>query len=114
MVNLSPLMVVALSTAGVALIGAFFGGIVTVINALAQVRRDQIVQAATLLDVARDTEAIKGHVNSEKTASDGVLQTLRVENGLLREMLAHEKTAAALLAQAASHAIATSKGAIDP
>jgi len=55
---------------------------------------------ATILAVAKDTEAIKGHVNSEKTAGDGREATLRAENKLLRDLMADQQRVAALLAQA--------------
>ena len=68
--------------------------------AVAEIRREQINTATSLFAVAKDTAAIKGHVNSEKTASDGREAALRQENTLLREMLADKKATAGLLAQA--------------
>ena len=60
-------------------------------------RKDVAIKVDT---VARDTEAIKGHVNSEKTAAEGRENALRQENMLLREIIADKKATAGLLAQA--------------
>jgi len=73
-------------------------------------RSDRKDAAARLDTVAKDTEAIKGHVNSEKTASDGREHAKDIEIALLRESLTHEKSNAALLAQA----VATRARIVDP
>lgn len=52
--------------------------------------------------IAATTAKIDGHVNSEKTASDGREAALRREIELLRESLTDTKATAALLAQAAA------------
>jgi CheY-like chemotaxis protein len=54
----------------------------------------------TVMRTGAKTDVILGHVNSEKTAAEGRIATLRVENDLLREMLTDKKATAALLAQA--------------
>jgi len=79
----------------VTIIGAAAAAGVTIIKALSELRRE-------LVTVSRDTEAIKGHVNSEKTASDGRELALKREIELLREVNNGLKQAAALLAQAAA------------
>jgi hypothetical protein len=66
-------------------------------------RSDRREAAQKMDSLSKDTEAIKGHVNSEKTASDGREAAARLEIGLLRDQLAHERTNAGLLA----HAVAT-------
>jgi hypothetical protein len=84
--------IAAYAAGGVILIGAFFAGVVSVIQAWRT--------------MAGKVSAIEGHVNSEKTAAEGRENTLKAEKALLMEMLAERKQAAALLAQAASHAVA--------
>lgn len=79
--ELTGTLITALATAGAILVGSVFAGV------------------AMLIRVAKDTEAIKGHVNSEKTASNSTIASLRQENALLREMLADQRETAALLAQ---------------
>ena len=83
---MTPAEIAALGAAGVVLIGAVAGAIVTVITAWST--------------VAGKVSAIEGHVNSEKTAADGRERTLQSENDLLREIIADQKAAAGLLAQA--------------
>jgi hypothetical protein len=86
------------------IIGTLVTGVISIITAM-RVNTITAQQAATtsqLLTVAKDTEAIKGHVNSEKTASSGREATLQQENRLLREMLVDKTATAALLAQAAA------------
>jgi hypothetical protein len=84
------------------LIGTLATAVVQVVTAfrVTAVKQATDLNASTLLVVAKDTEAIKGHVNSEKTAAEGKLNTAMRENELLREMLADRKATAALLAQA--------------
>lgn len=94
-------MQIAAATAFV--IGAIATAAVTIIRALGEVRHEQRSNAVRVDSIAKDTEAIKGHVNSEKTAADGRLAAKEQEIQLLREMLADKKVTAALLAQAASH-----------
>jgi hypothetical protein len=86
----------------VLIIGAIVTGILAVITHLrmTSVKEQQQVTVTRLDTVAADTEAIKGHVNSEKTAAEGRLAALQKENDLLREMLTDKKATAALLAQA--------------
>jgi hypothetical protein len=91
------------------------GMVVTVITAIATaavsiitslrvsaVAKQQASDTSQLNTVRASTEAIEGHVNSEKTAANGREALLQTENRLLREMLTHETSTAALLAQAAS------------
>jgi len=80
----------------VTIIGAVAAGLVTVIKAVSELRELR----HDLATVSRDTETIKGHVNSEKTAADGRELALRREIELLREIAGSQKEAAALLAQA--------------
>lgn len=80
----------------VAIIGAIAAGMVTVITAWRT--------------VAGKVSAIEGHVNSEKTASEGRELALKSENALLREMLNDHRQRAALLAQAASTATIAAAG----
>lgn len=82
----SPVTIAALAAAGAMLIGAFFAGIVSVINAWRS--------------VAGKVSAIDAHVNSEKTASAGRESTLRAENALLREMVTEQKVQQATQAAA--------------
>jgi hypothetical protein len=84
----------------VAIIAAISAAAVAIISALNGVRAKQDIDSAQLITVAKDAEAIKGHVNSERTASDGVIKALRAEIQLLRDMIADKKTTADLLAQA--------------
>jgi hypothetical protein len=86
--DLNATTIAALAGACVLVIGAIAGGIVTIITAIHQ--------------VGAKADVIVGHVNSEKTASQGREATLQAENALLREMLADSKGRAALLAQAAA------------
>ena len=88
MTDLSLPVIAALSTAVVLIIGAFFAGLVSVITAWRT--------------IAGKVSAIEGHVNSEKTASEGRENALRQENALLREIIADKKATAGLLAQAAA------------
>lgn len=94
---LDPVVITLIGGMIVTVISAIVTGIVTVITALRQGENSRKIDG-----VAKDTEAIKGHVNSEKTASEGRESALRQEIVTLREMVADHKTAAALLAQAAS------------
>jgi hypothetical protein len=89
----------------VLVIGAIVTGAVTIIRTLGEVRTKQTETADQLLAVAKDTEAIKGHVNSEKTAADGREMALRQENTLLRQQNTDQKATADLLAQAAAQRI---------
>jgi hypothetical protein len=75
----SPLAVSLVTGALVAVIGAFFAGIVSVVTAWRT--------------VANKVAAIEGHVNSEKTAAIGRESTLRAENILLRELVTEQKLA---------------------
>ena len=78
----------------ITIIGVIVNGVIQILTALRVTNQIQTV--------AKDTEAIKGHVNSEKTASEGKQALLENENKLLREMLADKKMTASLLAQAAA------------
>ena len=88
----------------VTIIAALAAAIVSVINALriADVMVKQDADSVRMDTVSKDTEAIKGHVNSEKTAAAGREDALRKENELLREIIADKKSTAGLLAQAAA------------
>jgi len=88
----------------VTIIGTIVTGVVTIINAIriAAVGTQQVTDGNRLVAVAKDTEAIKGHVNSEKTAATGREAALQQENRLLREMLADKAITTSLLAQAAA------------
>lgn len=89
----------------VTIITALVTGIVTIITALrvGNVATQQAVSTVRIDAMAKDTEAIKGHVNSEKTEAEGEKRMLKRENDLLRESLARAEQRAALLAQAASN-----------
>lgn len=89
------------------IIGVVIGAIVTItmgIIAYKTVLLNKRIDAQTdKIDLTlRKTEVIEGHVNSEKTAAAGKIETLEKENSLLREMMADKKETAALLAQAAA------------
>jgi hypothetical protein len=91
-------VIVAWGATGAVLIGAFFGGLVTVITAW-------------------KVSKIEGHVNSEKTADKAALFTKDMEIAILRERIADLKATAGLLAQAkasesGSHPVATLKGTV--
>lgn len=100
----SPLMLTLMAGLLVTLITTLAGAIVTVITALrvSKVKDMAAGQAGTMLTVERNTEAIKGHVNGERTITDNKIATLQTENALLREMLSDQKVTALLLAQAAA------------
>ena len=100
----------------VTIIGSIVTGVVTVITALRVVTvvKQQDIASSNLLTVAKDTETIKGHVNSEKTAAQGREETLRMENALLREQLAQENITKRLLAQAAALVPALATVPVDP
>jgi hypothetical protein len=66
------------------------------------VKEKQTEVSTQLMVVAKDTEAIKGHVNSEKTAAEGREAAKDREIILLREMINDKKSSANLLAQAAA------------
>ncbi len=85
MADWSPTTIAAFAAGAAVVFAAFFAGIVSVITAWRT--------------IASKVSAIEGHVNSEKTASDGKLNTLQRENDLLREIMAEHKQTAALLAQ---------------
>jgi hypothetical protein len=109
----SPLMITLISGLIVTVIGATVSGIVAVITALrvTAVKEVQNLITPAILDVAKNTETIKGHVNSERTAAEGRELALRRENELLREMLADKKVTAQLLAQAVATAASAAAGA---
>lgn len=88
----------------VTVIAALAAAVVSVINAmrLGDVKQRQDAEVARIDTVSKDTEAIKGHVNSEKTAAEGRQRLLENENLLLKEMLADKRLTASLLAQAAA------------
>jgi len=98
----------------VTVITAIAGAIVSIITAIrvTAVQSLTATNTSTVLEVAKSTAKIEGHVNSEKTASEGREHALRKENDLLREMLAERKSTAALLAQ--STAISSGAGAATP
>lgn len=106
-VTFDPVTITLIGGMIVTIIGTLATAIVSIITALrvAGVKTDQATTAAQLFTVAKDTEAIKGHVNSEKTASEERESALKSENAMLRELVAHEKTSAGLLAQAAAQAL---------
>lgn len=105
-INIDPVTITLVGGMIITIVSAIATAIVSIITAakLNNVKTDQATTAATVLAVARDTEAIKGHVNSERTASEGRELSLQKENALLREMVTHEKITASLLAQAAAGA----------
>lgn len=87
----------------IAAVGVVLVNIITALRnkqILSAVQTQQQVTTESIMTVARDTEAIKGHVNSEKTAAQGREALLQRENHLLREMLTDKSTTARLLAQA--------------
>lgn len=82
-------------------------------EAVVAVKENTALTAQTMQKVetvAITAAKIDGHVNSEKTASQGRESALVGENTLLRETLEKERTTAALLAQA----LATTKGKNTP
>lgn len=83
----------------VSIIGSIVTGIISIITATRVTNvKEQVTQNTnSVLAVAKDTEAIKGHVNGEKTASQGREAKLQAENILLREII-NEKVTAAILA----------------
>jgi len=101
-VGVDPVTITLIGGMVVTVIGAIVTGTVSIITALrvSVVAQQQSTTTTRVDAIAQDTEAIKGHVNSEKTASDGREAALRQEVALLREMLADKKATAGLLAQA--------------
>jgi len=99
-----PLTITLIGGMIVTVIGTIVTGIVTIITALrvTTVTKQQDAAVGALLVVQKDTETIKGHVNSEKTASEGREAQQRMEIQLLREQLADEKVTRRLLAQASA------------
>lgn len=83
-------------------IAALAAAVVAIINALRtnDLKKQQDTNIQRLDTVAKDTEAIKGHVNSEKTASEGRERLLENENKLLKQIIDDKKMTAGLLAQA--------------
>jgi hypothetical protein len=73
-----------------------------------ELKSDGAARDVKLDAVAKDTAVVLGHVNSEKSISQGREATLKKENELLREMLADKIATAGLLAQAAA-----SRGRVD-
>jgi hypothetical protein len=119
--DLVTIKITLISGAIATVIGAAGAAIVTVIRALAEIKLQQaataarqIENAAVITSVAKDTEAIKGHVNSEKTASDGREAALRAENDMLRQIIAEKKATADLLAQAAAQVLGVPAPVIPP
>lgn len=86
-IDFSPITIAALAGGIVLIIGSLFAGVGSLITI-----------ARTVGASAKDTEAIKGHVNSEKTAMEGQALTLKAENILLRQMVADQKVIAERLA----------------
>lgn len=88
--------------------------VTTVKEQVATVKDQQVVNSVAIGTVVKDTEAIKGHVNSEKTASEGRIETLRRENQLLREHMQDIKSSAEMLAQAVAARPRTSRAGDAP
>lgn len=88
----------------ITIVTVFIAGVIQIINLLRtnELKRQQEASVVKIDTVAKDTEAIKGHVNSEKTAAEGRQRLLENENQLLRTMVADKKETAALLAQASA------------
>lgn len=101
--GIDPVTVTLIGGMVVTVIGAIVTGIVTVITALrvSDVNARQSENALKIDTMVKDTEAIKGHVNSEKTEANGVLRLHLREIELLKESLQRSEQRAALLAQAA-------------
>lgn len=102
--RIDPMTVTIVGGMIVTIITAIVTGVVSIITAMrvTQVGAQGAQTASQLVSVAKDTETIKGHVNSEKTAATGREHALQQENRLLREMIADKSVTASLLAQAAA------------
>lgn len=109
-----PLTITLVGGMIVSIIGTIVTGVVTIITALrvTEVSKVQDIQRGDIGTMAKDTEAIKGHVNSEKTASEGREASMRKEIELLRDQLADEKVTKRLLAQA--HALVPALASTPP
>lgn len=119
--TMDPNMIILLGGQVLAIIAALAAAGVAIINALRtkDLKQQQDVNVSRLNVVAADTEAIKGHVNSEKTASEGRERLLENENKMLKEMIADKRMTASLLAQASAQrgreaAAAAAPAPIDP
>jgi hypothetical protein len=96
--DLSALQIAAYGSAVSIVIAAFVAGLVSLITTMTTAWRT----------LAGKVNSIEGHVNSEKTASEGRERAKDMEIALLREIIADKKASAGLLAQAA--AIRTREG----
>lgn len=96
------IIIVAIGGQLCAIVAAIFAGW----NSLAakriatEAKAETVAQTLKLDSVAKDTAVVLGHVNSEKSAAEGRLATVKRENELLREMIADKIHTAGLLAQA--------------
>lgn len=99
-----PTIVVLIGGQVLAVIAALGAAAVAVINALRMndLKRQQETNTNEIVTVGKDTAAIKGHVNSEKTAAEGRELLLRNENLLLKDRITDIQMTARLLAQAAA------------
>jgi hypothetical protein len=98
-------MVTLLAGLIVSVIGSLAAAVVSIITALrvGAVKEQASANTGTILELAKSTAKIEGHVNSEKTAAEGREYALRVENTLLRERIVEHQQTAALLAQATAN-----------
>jgi len=88
-----------LSEVSIPVLTVIIAGIVTIIGAVSTAA---VVIIKALHEVGTTVAKIEGHVNSEKTAAEERSKAKDREIELLRETLHQERTAAALLAQAAA------------
>ncbi len=109
-ISVDPVTITLVGGMIVTIIGSIVTGVVTIITAM-RVSSAMVKQAETATKVdalGKDTEAIKGHVNSEKTAAEGREAALRQRIELLQEIIADKKATAGLLAQAVAQALPSS------
>ena len=97
-----PLVIGMVGGQAILIIGAIGSAVALILNraTVRELKEQAQMNSANIVTVRADTEAIKGHVNSEKTAAEGRELALRQENVLLREMITEKKLTAQLLAQA--------------
>ena len=99
-----PLVIGMVGGQAILIIGAIGSAVALILNraTVRELKEQAQTNSANIVTVRADTEAIKGHVNSERTEMTGKLVASQLENKLLREMLTDTKIAAQLLAQAAA------------
>lgn len=111
---MNPAEITTLAVAAGALVTTVGAVAVKIIAALSDAARQRQAQTDKIDETLRKTAVIEGHVNSEKTRAEGEIAALKTEIAVLRETMADQKEAAALLAQSAVQAAVLAAPPIRP